>query len=51
VELHPDALQSEEAADDYARLLALAHPQCRVQVLGAGAVVCEYGPLAAKRDD
>ena len=48
VELQREVLTSEDVADEYARLIALSHPESRVQLRDSNGLVREYGPLAAK---
>ena len=48
LELHEDTLKSEDDADDYARLVALAHPGSHVELRNRDGIVREYGPLTAR---
>jgi hypothetical protein len=50
VEMHPDTFKSEDAADEYARLVALAHPKSRVELRDRSGLVREYGPMGNKPD-
>ena len=50
VELRPDTLKTEDAADEYARLVALTHPKSRIELRDNSGIVREYGPMGSKPD-